>query len=297
MMLHVATVMAPREVLRLQQRHADNIASAVTTLGQKPVSITWLGEDAAFDLLYEGKALKDSEILNGADLATAPIDVVVQKLEGRTKTLLIADMDSTMIAQECIDEIADVLGLKDKVAPITEAAMQGKLDFKAALRDRVALLKGVSKAQLQAVFDNRITPNPGAEILIKTLKHSGIQTALVSGGFTFFTNQIKKSLGFDHVRANHLGFKGNILDGTVANPIVDANTKQDFLNELTGGKPERALAIGDGANDIPMFQAAGFSLSYHGKPLAEDAAAGRLRHVDLTGVLYTLGIGENTFQQ
>ncbi len=295
-MLHVATVMAPREVFRLKQSHADSIAGALKSLGRKPLSVTWLGEESAFDLAFEGEKAKDYEILACADLRSSPIDVVVQPLAGRAKTLLIADMDSTIIAEECIDEIADVLGLKGKIAPITAAAMHGKLDFKAALKQRVGLLKGISRAQLQAVYQDRITYTPGARTLVKTLKRAGIQTALVSGGFTFFTDQVRDALGFDFVRANHLGFSGDLLDGTVKEPILDAQGKRDFLEELAAGTPEAAIAIGDGANDIPMFEAAGLSLSYHGKPVAEKAARARLKHVDLTGVLYTLGLGENAFQ-
>jgi phosphoserine phosphatase len=133
--------------------------------------------------------------------------------------------------------------------------------------------------------------------MVKTLKNAGIQTALVSGGFTFFTNLVRDALGFDFVRANRLGFSGNVLDGTVKEPLLDAEGKKEFLEELAAGTPEAVIAIGDGANDIPMFKAAGMSLAYHGKPVAEKAAAGRLRHIDLTGVLFTLGIGEATFQK
>ena len=296
-MLHVATVMAPREVFRLKQSHADSIAEALKSLGRKPLSVTWLGEQSAFDLTFEGKAATDHEILASAGLRSFPIDVVVQPLAGRAKTLFIADMDSTIICEECIDEVADVLGLKEKVAAITEAAMHGKLDFKTALKKRVGLLKGISRTQLQAVYQDRITTAPGARTLIKTLKSAGIQTALVSGGFTFFTDQVKDALGFDFVRANQLGFSGDRLDGTVKEPLMDARGKKDFLEELAKGSPQAVLAIGDGANDIPMLKAAGMSLAYHGKPVAEKAARARLTHVDLTGVLYTLGIMEKAFQR
>ncbi|MCH8172730.1 MAG: HAD-IB family phosphatase [Proteobacteria bacterium] len=175
--------------------------------------------------------------------------------------------------------------------------LEGLLDFETALKKRVGLLKGISRAQLQAVYQDRITTAPGARTLIKTLKSAGIQTALVSGGFTFFTDQVKDALGFDFVRANQLGFSGNVLDGTVKEPLMDARGKKDFLEELAKGSPQAVLAIGDGANDIPMLKAAGMSLAYHGKPVAEKAARARLAHVDLTGVLYTLGIMEKAFQR
>jgi len=296
-MLHVATVIAPREVFRLTRRHATGLAGAIEAMGRRAVSVVCLGQDAAWDVIFDGEAITSDALISSGELATAPIDIIVQNLERRGKDLFVADMDSTIIGEECIDEIADVLGLKEKVAPITEAAMQGKLDFKAALRERVALLKGISKSQLQQVYDQRIHFNPGAKTLIATLKAEGIKTALVSGGFTFFTDQVSNALGFDFVRANHLGFDGNVLDGTVAEPILDGQGKKSFLEDLAGGAPETALALGDGANDIPMFGAAGFSLCYHGKPVANEAAAGRLRHVDLSGVLYALGIPEEGFRR
>jgi len=288
--------MAPREAFRLTREHAEGLAAAIEAAGRRAVSVVCLGEDNAFDVLFDGEGISDDALFKAGKLSDAPVDIVVQPLEGRAKKLFIADMDSTIIAEECIDEIAGLLNLKEKVAPITEAAMQGRLDFKAALRERVTLLKGISKAQLQEVYDHRIHLNPGAKTLTATLRAEGIKTALVSGGFTFFTSQVSRALGFDFVRANHLGFNGDVLDGTVAEPILDGQGKGAFLKELAAGAPEAAFAIGDGANDIPMFGAAGFSLSYHGKPVAEEAAGGRLRHMDLTGVLYILGIPEDNFQ-
>lgn len=296
-MLHVATVITNREDFLLRESHAEDLGKALGDLGCKTLERNWLGRAEAFDLTYDGKLSSGAELLDAADLTSAPIDVIIQPLAGRAKKLLVADMDSTIIAQECIDEIADILGLKAKIAPITEAAMQGKLDFKEALFERVALLKGATKGQLQQVFDERVRFNPGARTLIKTLKNNGIKTALVSGGFHFFTDQIKAALGFDYVRANRLQFEGDVLTGAVDEPIIDSKAKRDFLLKLSAGKPETTIALGDGANDIPMFKAAGLSLCYHGKPIAEEAATGRIRHSTLKGVLYILGFRETTFQQ
>ncbi len=296
-MLHVATVITNREDFPLRESHGEELGRALGGMGRKVLARTWLGEAEAFDLTFEGKPFQDQELRAAADLAKAPVDIIIQPLKGRDKKLLVADMDSTIIAVECIDEIADVLGLKAKIAPITEAAMEGKLDFGQALIERVALLKGTTKSQLQEVFDTRVTFNPGARTLLSTLKRHGIKTALVSGGFRFFTDQVKAALGFDEVRANRLQFAGDALTGKVDQPIMDGAAKRDFLLELAAGNPETAIALGDGANDIPMFAAAGLSISYHGKPLAEKAAGGRLRHTTLKSVLYILGLGENTFRQ
>lgn len=294
-MLQVATIIANREVFRLTRGHGEEVAAGLREVGCKPLELTWLGAEEAFDITFEGPPPKDIQILQA--LGPAPVDAVVQPLAGRKKTLLVADMDSTIIAQECIDEIADVLGLVDKIAPITTAAMEGKLDFKTALCERVSLLKGISKTQLQEVFERRVTYTAGARTLIKTLANFGIKTALVSGGFTFFTDQVKAALGFDFALANELEFDGGVLSGGVSAPIVDGQSKKEFLMKLSNGSPENTLAIGDGANDIPMFGAAGFSLSYHGKALADRAADGRLKHTSLKSVLYVLGFRENTFRQ
>lgn len=247
-MLHVATVITNREDFPLRESHAEDLGKALGDLGCKVLERTWLGDAEALDLAFEGKLASGTQLRDAADLTPAPIDVIIQPLAGRAKKLLVADMDSTIIAQECIDEIASILGLKAKIAPITEAAMQGKLDFKDALFERVALLKGATKGQLQQVLDERVRFNPGARTLIKTLKHNGIKTALVSGGFHFFTDQIKAALGFDYVRANRLQFEGDVLTGIVDEPIMDSKAKRDFLLKLSAGKPERTVAIGDGAN-------------------------------------------------
>lgn len=297
-MTHVATVMAPREALSLGKKDIKALALALARLGAKPLDHVWLSEDQVFDLFFEGENPGGLALLEAAGLSDQPIDCIIQKAETRAKKLFVADMDSTIIAQESLDEIADELGLREKIAPITEAAMQGKLDFLEALRKRVALLKGLSKVSLQKVLDERIHFNPGAKTLISTLKAEGIKTGLVSGGFTFFTGPIAKSLGFDLVSSNQLEFEDGVLTGKVLEPIIDGEGKKQFLLETAkekGLSQLQTVALGDGANDIPMFGAAGLSLSYQGKPAAEKAASGNLRHFDLTGVLFALGILESRF--
>lgn len=298
-MTYVATVMAPREALSIGKQEITAFALAVSRLGGKPMDHEWLSEYQVFDFYFEGENPGSDALLNAAGFSELAIDGIIQKVETRGKKLFVADMDSTIIGEECIDEIAAELGLRDKIAPITEAAMQGKLDFQEALRERVALLKGLPSEALQKVLDQRIHFNPGAKILVTTLKAKGIKTGLVSGGFTFFTEPLAKTLGFDWVTSNFLEMENGVLTGKVSEPIVDGQTKRDFLIKKTndlGVLPTETLALGDGSNDIPMFKAAGLGLSYHGKPAAEAAAGGNFRHFDLTGVLFALGLHESEFQ-
>lgn len=211
----------------------------------------------------------------------------------REPRLFLADMDSTMIMVECIDELADFAGVKDRVADITERAMRGEIDFEGALNERVALLKGVTNAHIETCFQERVTLSPGAKTLVKTLEMNGVYTALVSGGFTVFTSRIAKICGFSMNHANTLLFDGDALSGKVGTPIVDANTKLETLQRLGREKNiqrDSIIAIGDGANDAPMIKAAGLGIAYHAKPLLKDAADIRLDHSDLTGVLGLLGI-------
>ncbi len=224
-----------------------------------------------------------------------PIDVIVQHAGARHKKLLVADMDSTMITIECIDELADFVGKKAEVAAVTEAAMRGDLDFVAALDARVALLKGLPVATLQQCYDQRVRYSPGARTLVQTLKAQGTKTVLVSGGFTFFTSKVRGHLGFTLDRANTLDVDGDVLTGTVSRPIVTAEVKRATLLEhcaQLGIAPEAAIAIGDGANDIPMIEAAGLGIAYRAKPKTEAAANASLNHADLTALLYAMGIAQ-----
>jgi phosphoserine phosphatase len=220
------------------------------------------------------------------------LDVVVQPLAGRRKRLLVADMDSTMIGQECIDELADYAGLKAHVAAITERAMRGEIAFEPALRERVALLKGLPLSVVDEVIANRITLTPGGRALVNTMRRHGAHTCLVSGGFTLFTSRVADMIGFDENRGNTLMTNGGKLSGTVAEPILGREAKLATLSELSqrlGLAASDTLAIGDGANDLAMVEAAGLGVAYHAKPKVAEAAAARIDHGDLTALLYAQG--------
>lgn len=203
--------------------------------------------------------------------------------------LLVADMDSTMITVECIDELADYAGVKDKVAEITDRAMRGELDFTASLRARVALLKGLPIDVLARCYEERVKVMPGAATLIRTLGARGVRNLLVSGGFTYFAERVAAEIGFGSYRANALGVEAERLDGTVAAPVLDAEAKKAALLEQ-GFAASETIAIGDGANDIPMIEAAGLGIAYHGKPKLVAAADAAIRYGDLTAVLHALEV-------
>ena len=229
-----------------------------------------------------------------AGLEQLKADVFVRPADPPAPQLLIADMDSTMITVECIDELADYAGVKPQVAEITERAMRGELDFAGSLRARVALLKGLPVDVLARCYEERVRIMPGANTLIRTLKAQGVRTLLVSGGFTFFAEHVASKIGFDAFRANVLGVADGALDGSVVHPILGAEAKKIALLEQ-GIEVAATIAIGDGANDIPMLQAAGLGIAYHGKPKVVAAAGAAVRYGDLTAVLHGLGVPRETW--
>ncbi len=246
----------------------------------------------AHDLVVRGLAARAARA--AVEAVADDHDVIAQPAAGpRLRRLLVADMDSTMIGQECIDELADFAGRKAEIAAITERAMQGELDFAEALRARVAALAGLEAAAIQRTLAERIRPSPGAATLIATLKAQGTRTLLVSGGFTAFTQAVAQRLGFDRQHANILHLEGDRLAGTVAEPIVDAAAKRATLlaeAAAMGLALQATLAIGDGANDIPMLEAAGLGIAWRARPGAAAAADAHVRHGDLTTILWALGL-------
>ena len=224
--------------------------------------------------------------------APARVDVVVQPSAGRRKALLVADMDSTMITVECIDELADYAGIKAEVAAVTEAAMRGELDFGAALDARVALLAGLDTAMIARCLAERVTVTPGARALVRTMRAHGARCVLVSGGFTSFAAPVAAEIGFDLAIANDLLIADGRLTGAVAKPIVDSRTKAATLTRESaalGIEAAATLAVGDGANDLPMIEAAGLGVAYHAKPIVAAAARARIDHGDLSALLYAQG--------
>jgi phosphoserine phosphatase len=231
-------------------------------------------------------------------LGAAPVDVFVQPVAGRRKKLLLADMDSTMIGQECIDELADFVGLKAQVAEITERAMRGEIAFEPALRERVALLAGLDAKVVDEAIEHRITLTPGGRELVGTMRAHGAYAALVSGGFTVFTSRIAEKIGFDENRANELMIMGGRFVGAVREPILGKAAKLAALQELAAARdlaPEETLAIGDGANDLAMLEAAGLGVAFRAKPAVAAAAQARIDHADLTALLYAQGYSRAEF--
>lgn len=226
------------------------------------------------------------------------VDLCIQPAAGRRKRLLIADMDSTIINVECIDELADFAGVKDRVSEITERAMRGELDFEAALRERVAMLKGLPLADLQRAYDERVRLNPGARTLVRTMTSHGAKAFLVSGGFSFFTRRVAQAAGFDANRANTLVEAGDVLAGTVGEPILGREAKLSALKEEAAnlGIPLAAtLAVGDGANDLAMIGASGLGVAYRAKPIVAAQAHAKVDHADLTALLYFQGYRADEF--
>jgi phosphoserine phosphatase len=229
-----------------------------------------------------------------AELDGAPIDIVIQPVANRRKKLFLADMDSTMIQQECIDELADYVGLKAEVSAITERAMRGELPFEPALRERVALLKGLPLSVIDEIIANRITLMPGGRELVATMRANGTYCALVSGGFTLFTGPIAGIFGFQEHRSNRLVIEDEMLAGFVEEPIIGREAKYEALVELRDKfslAVEDTLAVGDGANDLAMLGEAGLGVAYHAKPAVAEAAGARVDHGDLSALLYMQGYG------
>ena len=274
---------------RLDDRLIDRALGSLREIDPNAAFAGWIDEGDAVDLRVSG----DIRAIRWALDGLPEVDLFVQPEEYRFKRLVVADMDSTIVGQECLDELADFAGLKREIAEITERAMQGQLDFKAALRERVALLSGLDEEAIGRCLAERVVPNPGAATLVRTMRVGGARAILVTGGFVSFADPIAKMLGFHAVRANRLLFDGGQLSGSVEDPIVDAKAKRDALieaREEMGIRPEEVLAIGDGANDKLMVEEAGLGVAFRPKPALAEVADARLDYHGLDALLWAQGI-------
>ena len=289
----VATLVADASKEPLSEAILDRAAQALGGVERR----RWLDEGVAADLVFTGDLKAKRVALDGA-LGDEPVDVIVQPLARRVKRLLVADMDSTLIGQECVDELADVAGVGGRVAAITERAMRGEVAFAPALRERVALLAGLPETVIDDVLNDRIRLNPGARTLVKTMRANGAYVAIVSGGFRQFTRAIRERLGADEDRANTLVIEEGKLTGEVIEPILGEGAKLGALKEIAaamGVGLDDTLAVGDGANDLPMLQAAGLGAAYRAKRKVAAGADARVEHTDLAALLYAQGFARKDF--
>ena len=274
--------------LTLDTSHVEQATEALRALGATVGTADWLAPGVACDLPFEGQAV---------EIWLTAIDSVVVPAAGRRKKLLVADMESTLIENEMLDELADFLGLRERIAGITARAMNGEIDFAGALKERVGLLKGLPVAKLDEAAQ-RIRYTPGGATLVATMKKHGAYCALVSGGFTYFTAMVRATLGFDLDAANVLRHDGQKLAGDVEPPILGKEAKLATLQRLCGERRiavGEALTVGDGANDLPMLQAAGLGVAFHAKPAVAAEVAARVTHGDLTALLYLQGYRRSEF--
>ena len=283
---HIATIVLP-------VASEDTVHAIVTALDVADC-VAILSKGKAFEFPYAGSA---DTLAQALDPLHSDFDFCVQPIEGRKKSLLICDMDSTLIGQECIDELADFAGVKEHVSGITERAMRGELDFEEALTERVALLKDLDLSVLETCFKERIVLNDGAGTLCRTMKANGAKTVIVSGGFTFFTARVANACGFEAHHANTLLDDDKTLLGDVGRPILGRDAKRATLEKYSGdlGGPSVAIAIGDGANDLAMIKAAGLGVAFYAKPAVAAAAHCAINHTDLTTALYFQGYKDSEF--
>ncbi len=275
------------------------VLAALAACGAQCGAPDWLSEGEAVDIPFTGAEPAMAQAAALATLAGQPVDAIAQLAATRRKSLLLADMDSTIVTTETLDELAAEAGLKERIAAITARAMNGELDFKAALRERVAMLKGLDEAALLRTWETTELM-PGARTLIASMRAAGAHAALVSGGFTFFTARVAALVGFDEHHANELVITDGRLAGTVAEPILDRDSKLAKLMGLSqslGIPLAGTLTVGDGANDLPMLKAAGLGVAFRAKPTVQAEVQARVNHGDLTALLFAQGFRRAQFAQ
>lgn len=290
-MPHVVTLIADPATRGLDHSMAKAAREALRDLGAAASPPDWLEEGIACDIRFDTLDPEQGQAAARQALGGAPVDVIAQHTETRRKALLVADMESTIIQQEMLDELGELVGAREKIAAITARAMNGEIDFKGALRERVGLLAGLPAMVLTDMI-GRITLMPGAAALIATLRRNGVHCALVSGGFKTFTAHVRDLVGFDEDQANDLEIADGKLTGRPIEPILDKDAKLAALVRIAGGlrlSPASAMTVGDGANDLPMLLGAGMGVAYHAKPAVAAQARARVDHGDLTALLYAQG--------
>ena len=294
---HVVTLISNPAAPAVDQQIVEDAARGIADGGGTCGEPNWLAETIAADIVFSDLDAAAAETIVRSTLARAPIDVVVRQQAGRRKSLLIADMDSTIVTNETLDEVAGLAGLKEQVAAITARAMAGELEFRAALRERVALMRGLPLSLFEEVA-GRIAITPGADVLVATMRANGAVTALASGGFLLFIEKVANQLGFDFHEGNDLVVEDGKLTGYLKLPILNRDGKVDALLRYAGKckvPVADTLAVGDGANDLGMLKAAGTGVAFHAKPMVAKAAGTRIDHGDMTALLYLQGYRRSEF--
>jgi phosphoserine phosphatase len=295
----VVTLIANPAQANLTQQHVDHVQTALSEANCVSSSPSWLAQNIACDISFEGEDIVTLRNKLQNDVSNFEIDSVIQPTAHRRKHLLLADMDSTIVIGETLDELAGIAGLKSRVAAITERAMRGELNFKEALRERVAMLKGLPAAALHETLESTELTS-GARQLVQTMRANSAYTVLVSGGFKFFTDAVGKKVGFHEDRSNEMIIANGVLTGEVGDPILDRDAKLEALNSISAAKQipiEETLTTGDGANDLPMILAAGLGVAFHAKPVVEEKAPAAIRYGDLTALLYLQGYRREEFSE
>jgi len=289
-MQSVLTLITPDET-PLTSGIVGDVRAALNALGAETATPDWLAPQKAADIGFEHLSQDQADAAARQVIGTQPVDVIAQAAEGRKKFLLLADMDSTIVTSETLDDLAAHVGLKDRISAITARAMNGELDFEAALRERVGMLSGLSVDALETAWQ-AVELSKGAEVLVRTMAAHDATCVLVSGGFKYFTSRVAQRCGFHEDLSNDLIISAGKLTGAVTEPILDKNTKLQTLTARASGlglSLSQTLSVGDGANDLPMLGAAGLGVAYRGKPSVRAEAPARLDHADLTGLLYAQG--------